>query len=65
MVKVWLSPFFTDTAPLGVMLPPCPAEAVMVYTSSAGGVGVSPPPIAVTLTSSIRTVQPPVLPFLV
>ena len=59
MAKVLLSPFFTVTAPLGAMLPPWSAEAVMVKVSSAGGVGV-PPPWAVSLTLSTKTVQPPV-----
>ncbi len=31
IVKVWLPPSATFTAPLGLMLPPLPAEAVMVY----------------------------------
>jgi len=30
MVKVWLAPAFTLTAPLGEMLPPVPALAVIV-----------------------------------
>lgn len=44
MVKVCCRPFPQTLAPLGVMLPPCPAEAVMVKvvgsdrrTAAAGG----------------------------
>ena len=40
MVKVWFEPYVLDTAPVGEMLPPMPAEAVRVYEQFvfAGGV---------------------------
>ena len=30
MVKVWFAPWFTDTDPVGEMVPPVPADAVIV-----------------------------------
>ena len=35
MVKLWLTPELTVTAPLGVMLPFAPADAVIVYWTGA------------------------------
>ena len=50
MAKVWEAPSFTETSPLGVMEPPSPAVAAMVYFWAA-----SPVSTAISFTLSMAS----------
>ena len=50
MAKVWDAPSFTDTSPAGVMEPPSPAAAVMVYFWATG-----PSSTAISFTLSMAS----------
>ena len=58
MVKVWSAPWFTLTAPLGVMVPPLPVTlAVMVWLMSGTVIGTLivavPPPLSMTVSVAV------------
>ena len=58
MVKAWSAPSLTVTAPLGEMLPPPPAMAVMVWEAAKSAVTVRS---AVTFASVRAAVVTPSL----